>query len=1146
MVPEGVDASMHVALDPGDSCCCEPERSTSTSSGREASTTGITTVAAILHSPWDVINASFEAPLLLPKDKARIHSVARLHSRQYTDSSRGGKCPYSSLRDIDTCRGARDSVPHGTKGPSGTNGAYSAPSEMAPVHEGPVHVEDESSDPSPLESPVRTTSVPHTLRVQSMGSLPLERDAHDHDHDSAPEEGVCPASYHHLPVRQVSIDMYEHVLPCGEGTSDSESDSAFYAGIPNYSGSLDSVDGEDSSSLSSLQPPETGPTLHPLTVCDSAGSGISGSGMKCVCVSEPEASESSGCGGILAPTPTVGHLSVSERVARVDRTLVEALERLSSCIPEDSPLYRLADGLRGVTSALEAKPRHVRGPSLPQREGGPESPTVQRPAAAAPSPDRMSKTDTLMLLLKAIPQISRLCFTADYARNPLLSIFSMHKTESQKGVGLFFLCLQAFMCSFFAYDISNRVDFARYPFLESVRWNFIGLKHSARLVAVVSVLRIGTHLLTYGAGIHSCCASILRSVVPSLRSYLNGRVVNGCCQLVVVLGLAGVVYTAAYILAHVELDPSTEVIHTMLDALMSVCPFLITLEAYITLFALPATVALPVLLFSVCYYLPASAVLYTVSIESSLLFGACNLVVLFASLQAITQVVSFFLNIRFIVETVAAKVLVSRVASGAYFNRLLDPMMSGIVERVLPPLTTRMTSQIKARIRTCPEAKVAIDRTCLIAMVWSHFEGVERGNSPVVSEDMAPLCRAQMHAYITSMYAALYGRQMAPSGDTPCITPCITPLGSPCTSPSGSPPHSTPPGVSLAGADDVVVLFPDAAAEEEDRVLTHLASPSEHRIMQQNGIEFLPLCVYSKLDIVGFTHYCSVNGADVVSLLNMLFMAFDGIVDKYQGSGVTKIKTVGDAYELMRPFRVSELHHSTVQDVACAVSAMTQATHEMLQCALDVFETVEADLSVRCGLAIGPGFAGVLGRTRVCYEVFGLAPTHARTLEGVSPVGHVTVCKHSHALLKSNQRYIWGDRVVSAVPPSSPPLHTSHEALPPTEASLEFEAIHDEYIGLLTDCHSQRGEETEVDGIETPPATPSLILGHSPSPKSHVHHLAEASLDSVPVTPTSYLPVPSPKVMDEVGTVGDCLHVRVVDTTHSKVNGVVLVSVIHS
>ncbi|GCA64019.1 hypothetical protein KIPB_012884, partial [Kipferlia bialata] len=288
----------------------------------------------------------------------------------------------------------------------------------------------------------------------------------------------------------------------------------------------------------------------------------------------------------------------------------------------------------------------------------------------------------------------------------------------------------------------------------------------------------------------------------------------------------------------------------------------------------------------------------------------------------------------FIGETVAAKILVSRVACGAYFNRRMTPLMCSIVEGVLPPYSEAQKQEIFSLIESCGEAKIAVERSCLISMITQQgglaAPSVTSGDKACDKGDSGQcvLDTSDTNTYVTARYSAIYG-WMAPEADG--YTGCMgdTPAGTPCL------PHSTLPALplSVSGCGSLGTGTPDkeSVGVESATVCTsdQFASPAEHRIMRQNGIEFLPLVVYSKLDIVGFTHFCSLHGTEVVSLLNMLFMAFDGILDKYQAEGVTKVKTVGDAYELMRPFGASELRLCTMADVTGAVAALTMGRWQL-------------------------------------------------------------------------------------------------------------------------------------------------------------------------------------------------------------------------
>ncbi|GIQ86949.1 hypothetical protein KIPB_008894, partial [Kipferlia bialata] len=187
-------------------------------------------------------------------------------------------------------------------------------------------------------------------------------------------------------------------------------------------------------------------------------------------------------------------------------------------------------------------------------------------------------------------------------------------------------------------------------------------------------------------------------------------------------------------------------------------------------------------------------------------------------------------------------------------------------------------------------------------------------------------------------------------------------------------------------------------------------SERETQILKASEIEYFPVMLYTKLDIVGFTRYCS-ESAGVVSLLNVLFTAFDAVVELYAGSGVAKVKTVGDAYELMRPFTASQVRDTSVESFQKAVSDMVECSYWLVHCALGVFSSLGVNLSVRCGIAVGPAFASVLGSVRVSYDIFGMAPSRARAMEGISPVGCVTMCAALKALLRGVPGFHYGDVV---------------------------------------------------------------------------------------------------------------------------------------
>ncbi len=134
-------------------------------------------------------------------------------------------------------------------------------------------------------------------------------------------------------------------------------------------------------------------------------------------------------------------------------------------------------------------------------------------------------------------------------------------------------------------------------------------------------------------------------------------------------------------------------------------------------------------------------------------------------------------------------------------------------------------------------------------------------------------------------------------------------------------------------------------------------------------------------DISGFVALARRLGAErTVSLLNAIVTEFDGLAEKH---GVEKIKTIGDAY--MAASGIPE----PAPDHLGRLAAM----------ALDMLDVVEhiarengAEIRVRIGMASGPVMAGIIGKQKFTYDVWGDAVNLASRLEGLSDPGRILLC----------------------------------------------------------------------------------------------------------------------------------------------------------
>ncbi len=141
-------------------------------------------------------------------------------------------------------------------------------------------------------------------------------------------------------------------------------------------------------------------------------------------------------------------------------------------------------------------------------------------------------------------------------------------------------------------------------------------------------------------------------------------------------------------------------------------------------------------------------------------------------------------------------------------------------------------------------------------------------------------------------------------------------------------------------------------------------------------------------DVVDFTPLSArLEPKEVVELLDHLFSHFDELAERH---GLEKIKTIGDAYMVAAGVPVERPDH------AQAIARL----------ALDIRESLEAHgklaqhkIRVRIGINSGPVVAGVIGRRRFIYDLWGDAVNVASRMESQGTAGMIQVTRTTHDLL---------------------------------------------------------------------------------------------------------------------------------------------------
>ncbi len=142
-------------------------------------------------------------------------------------------------------------------------------------------------------------------------------------------------------------------------------------------------------------------------------------------------------------------------------------------------------------------------------------------------------------------------------------------------------------------------------------------------------------------------------------------------------------------------------------------------------------------------------------------------------------------------------------------------------------------------------------------------------------------------------------------------------------------------------------------------------------------------------DIVGFTELSqTLDPASLVKMLNRIFSAFDDLAGRY---GLEKIKTIGDCY------MVASGLPSARPDHAQAAARMALG----MRAALDAVNKEEGyTLRIRIGLHSGPVVAGVIGKSKFIYDLWGDTVNTASRMESSGIPDEIQVTRATYDRLK--------------------------------------------------------------------------------------------------------------------------------------------------
>jgi adenylate cyclase len=222
--------------------------------------------------------------------------------------------------------------------------------------------------------------------------------------------------------------------------------------------------------------------------------------------------------------------------------------------------------------------------------------------------------------------------------------------------------------------------------------------------------------------------------------------------------------------------------------------------------------------------------------------------------------------------------------------------------------------------------------------------------------------------------------------------------------------------MNVLGVSTTVYLVLQYFMRARERILAelaekHVALQAEQEKSERLLLNVLPVPIAARLkespdviadgfsdvsvlfaDIAGFTPLADrLPPEEVVALLNRVFSAFDLLTERHD---LEKIKTIGDAYMVAAGLPIPRPDHA-------------EAVAEM---ALDMRDEVDRcgreagfSLAVRIGIDCGPVVAGVIGRRKFIYDLWGDTVNTASRMESHGLAGEIQVTSRAYEQL--NGRY---------------------------------------------------------------------------------------------------------------------------------------------
>lgn len=185
--------------------------------------------------------------------------------------------------------------------------------------------------------------------------------------------------------------------------------------------------------------------------------------------------------------------------------------------------------------------------------------------------------------------------------------------------------------------------------------------------------------------------------------------------------------------------------------------------------------------------------------------------------------------------------------------------------------------------------------------------------------------------------------------------------------------------------------------EKSDSLLLNILPEPVARELKENG--FVKPTLFESVtvlftDFKGFTKIATkLSPTELLEKLDLIFLQFDQICER---RGIEKLKTIGDAYMCVGGLPVSNLSHPV--DTCLAAIEMQNFMKETKL----IMESISGEefWDMRLGIHTGTVVAGVIGKTKFAYDVWGDAVNTASRMESNGEIGMINISSATYERVK--------------------------------------------------------------------------------------------------------------------------------------------------